>query len=417
MPPWPRFQPPPRQTQRADVPHDAFLLAACQALWDLSGWERFQPWAVHPGGVAQAEALLPPRPPPPLPPEAPPLPCTPQMPSDLLCHPIFDVTTAPTGVPHRTGTAPAPPERGEQRAHPIAGWRRVPPAYRLPRPPPGRALLQPGRIPRPPDAASTAHPPAVTAQEAAMLPLGQGNDPALRLMAGALAGRQCLPEAGRHGLAEPILLRRGLHHDPAILRTPGRCEGGGGTTTGDRFGPLQPLLHRGAIPMTASRCEHPAWRNALRARDQQPQRAPMEPFRGVAPWRHLGSHEVRSALVAVRLQLHVTDASLVLHHRLCHPQDRVLGRALWALAVRTRLAVRCNEGLQEKLEPTFKGVWYAALNFGPLPLRDTRLDQCPQPHRRSDDEPGRHGPGGVSYSPRPIAPASPRQRGRRPRLR
>jgi hypothetical protein len=30
-----------------------------------------------------------------------------------------------------------------------------------------------------------------------------------------------------------------------------------------------------------------------------------------------------------------------------------------------------------EVEPTFKGVWYAALNFGPLPLRDTRLDQCP----------------------------------------
>ena len=33
------------------------------------------------------------------------------------------------------------------------------------------------------------------------------------------------------------------------------------------------------------------------------------------------------------------------------------------------------------LNPTFKGVWYAAANFAPLPRLDTRLDQCPRPHR------------------------------------
>jgi predicted SnoaL-like aldol condensation-catalyzing enzyme len=31
--------------------------------------------------------------------------------------------------------------------------------------------------------------------------------------------------------------------------------------------------------------------------------------------------------------------------------------------------------------PTFKGVWYAAVNFALLVLRDTRPDQCLQPHR------------------------------------
>jgi hypothetical protein len=31
--------------------------------------------------------------------------------------------------------------------------------------------------------------------------------------------------------------------------------------------------------------------------------------------------------------------------------------------------------------PTFKGVWYAAVNLALLPLLDTRLDQGPQPHR------------------------------------
>ena len=32
IPPWPRFQPPPRQTQRAAFPHCAFLLAAYRGL-------------------------------------------------------------------------------------------------------------------------------------------------------------------------------------------------------------------------------------------------------------------------------------------------------------------------------------------------------------------------------------------------
>src|SRR5262245_12543313 len=61
------------------------------------------------------------------------------------------------------------------------------------------------------------------------------------------------------------------------------------------------------------------------------------------------------------------------------------------------------------LKPTFKGVWYAAVNFALWPLHDTRPDQCPRPHRRADDDPGYHGPGGLSYSPQQIAPALPGQ--------
>src|SRR6266487_1237421 len=39
------------------------------------------------------------------------------------------------------------------------------------------------------------------------------------------------------------------------------------------------------------------------------------------------------------------------------------------------------------LQPTFKGVWYAAVNFAPLVPLDTIPDQCRRPHRRSDDGP------------------------------
>ena len=37
-----RFQSPPHQTQRADFPHCAFLLASHQGLWDLSCWRSFR---------------------------------------------------------------------------------------------------------------------------------------------------------------------------------------------------------------------------------------------------------------------------------------------------------------------------------------------------------------------------------------
>ena len=42
IPPWPRFQFPPRQTERADFPHSAFLFVLPQGLCDLSRWERFR---------------------------------------------------------------------------------------------------------------------------------------------------------------------------------------------------------------------------------------------------------------------------------------------------------------------------------------------------------------------------------------
>jgi hypothetical protein len=64
--------------------------------------------------------------------------------------------------------------------------------------------------------------------------------------------------------------------------------------------------------------------------------------------------------------------------------------------------------------PTFKGVWYTAVNFALLPLRDTKPDQCPRPRRPANDDPGCHGLGDLVYSPQQIAPALPGQRGRRP---
>ena len=40
--PWPRLQPPPRQTEQADFPHSAFLMTSRQGLWDLSASSAFE---------------------------------------------------------------------------------------------------------------------------------------------------------------------------------------------------------------------------------------------------------------------------------------------------------------------------------------------------------------------------------------
>jgi hypothetical protein len=49
----PRFQSPPRRTQRADFPHCAPPFASHQSLWDLSYWGDFRPVASHSIGVEQ----------------------------------------------------------------------------------------------------------------------------------------------------------------------------------------------------------------------------------------------------------------------------------------------------------------------------------------------------------------------------
>ena len=65
---------------------------------------------------------------------------------------------------------------------------------------------------------------------------------------------------------------------------------------------------------------------------------------------HLRSPEVMLDGVAVRLPIHVHDAGLVRHNRLCHAHHGVMGSALWALAGCTRRAVRGTDGLQDACE-------------------------------------------------------------------
>ncbi len=108
VPTMPRFQPPPRRTQRADFPHCAPPFASCRGLWDLSCWGDFRPVASHSIGVEQPESVVQPRLTPSSPAEALSLLSMRQLAPDLLLHPIFDEAEALTGVPHREVVHPSP---------------------------------------------------------------------------------------------------------------------------------------------------------------------------------------------------------------------------------------------------------------------------------------------------------------------
>ena len=98
----PRFQPPPRRTQRADFPHCAPPFASCRGLWDLSCRGDFRHVASHPIAAKQLQSVVQPRPTPPLPAEALSFPSMRQMAPDLLLHPIFDEASSRS----RLSTAP-----------------------------------------------------------------------------------------------------------------------------------------------------------------------------------------------------------------------------------------------------------------------------------------------------------------------
>ena len=76
----------------------------------------------------------------------------------------------------------------------------------------------------------------------------------------------------------------------------------------------------------------------------------MQHVRIVHPLCHLRSQEVMPDIIAGRLHIHVNDARLVLHNRLRHAHDGIMGGALGAIAVRTRLEVRFKDGFQDALE-------------------------------------------------------------------
>ena len=75
-----------------------------------------------------------------------------------------------------------------------------------------------------------------------------------------------------------------------------------------------------------------------------------------------------------RVHLHPV---VVLQQRVCQRLCPQWDTAYERVATLLQGAVRASSAV----EPTFKGVWYAAVNFAPLPPLDTRPDQYLQPHR------------------------------------
>jgi hypothetical protein len=108
------------------------LLASCQGLWDLSGWECFRlRCATNPIAVEQLQFLIPPAPTPPLPAEASPIPGSPHVTPDLLFYPVFDEAQAFAGVSDSEVVYPAPQHRIDQSDHPVDGLGLVPPEHTL----------------------------------------------------------------------------------------------------------------------------------------------------------------------------------------------------------------------------------------------------------------------------------------------
>jgi hypothetical protein len=120
VPPWPRCQLTPRQTQHADFPHCAFLFASCEGLWDLLCWERFPPWPLDPVVVEQPEPLVQPLPTPPLPTKAPEFPGTHQVPPHLLFHPVFNKAETATRIANGKVADPAADNGGDKE--PVASF-------------------------------------------------------------------------------------------------------------------------------------------------------------------------------------------------------------------------------------------------------------------------------------------------------
>src|SRR5881392_275526 len=107
-----RSHPPPVQTQRANFPHYAYLLASDQGLWGLSiGGHCPQRSLRDLVPRKEAQRLVEPLPTPSPSPEAGTLPCPHQVASHLLLDPVSDEAEAPAGVANGKVVHPASEDR------------------------------------------------------------------------------------------------------------------------------------------------------------------------------------------------------------------------------------------------------------------------------------------------------------------
>src|SRR5262245_19856609 len=152
----PRFQSPPRRTQRADFPHYAHLPASPQGLWDLSCWGDFRLQPLNLVAVKQLQGVVQPLPTPPRPAEALSFPSLHHVAPDLLFHPVLHEAKALAGVSHREVVDPTAEYRVDQLDHPVHWLGSVAAEYLLELPQQCRSFLELRRNIRTPDAPFTA---------------------------------------------------------------------------------------------------------------------------------------------------------------------------------------------------------------------------------------------------------------------
>src|SRR5262245_50990796 len=152
----PRYQLPPRRTQRAVFPHYAHLFASPQGLWDLSCWGSFRLQPPDLVVVEQLQVFVQPLPTPPRPAEALAFPSFHHMAPDLLFHPVLDEAEALARVSDREVIHPTAQRRVDQIDQPIHGLRSMPAEHTFEFPLQCRSFLELRCVMRTPDAPSTA---------------------------------------------------------------------------------------------------------------------------------------------------------------------------------------------------------------------------------------------------------------------
>src|SRR5262245_50261838 len=151
----PRYQLPPRRTQRAVFPHYAHLFASPQGLWDLSCWGNFRLQPPDLVVVEQLQGVVQPLPTPPRPAEALAFPSFHHMAPDFLFHPVLNEAEALAGVSDRKVVDPAAQHRVDQIDHPIHGLGPIAAEHTLELPQQRRSFLELRRVLCTPNTPST----------------------------------------------------------------------------------------------------------------------------------------------------------------------------------------------------------------------------------------------------------------------
>src|ERR1700730_9740812 len=214
----PRFQSPPRRTQRADFPHCALLFASPQGLWDLSCWGDFRHRPTNFVAVVQPQRFVQPLRTPPLPAEALSVPGTRHVAPDLLFHPVFNEAEALTGVSHRKVSHPTAKHWIDQLNDPIQRLRLVAAEYILELPQQRRSFLELGCVLRTPHATTTANASEVETQEAEAFASTEVYVSTLLFVNLDLQFSQLLPKPFLNRPQQPVMSWVGVNQDHQIIR-------------------------------------------------------------------------------------------------------------------------------------------------------------------------------------------------------